>query len=97
MKPKLLLLDEPAAGMNQGEIGELVDLIRWVREQFRVTIWLIEHQMRVVMSICDRIQVVDFGKTIAQGTPDEIRNDRRVIEAYLGEKFAKRLMEARNG
>ena len=86
MKPKLLLLDEPAAGMNQGEIGELVDLIRWVREQFRVTIWLIEHQMRVVMSICDRIQVVDFGKTIAQGTPDEIRNDRRVIEAYLGEE-----------
>lgn len=86
MKPKLLLLDEPAAGMNQGEIGELVDLIRWVREQFRVTIWLIEHQMRVVMSICDRIQVVDFGQTIAQGTPDEIRNNRRVIEAYLGEE-----------
>ena len=86
MKPKLLLLDEPAAGMNQGEIDELVELIRWVRREFRVTVWLIEHQMRVVMSICDRIQVVDFGKTIAQGTPDEIRNDRRVIEAYLGEE-----------
>jgi branched-chain amino acid transport system ATP-binding protein len=86
MKPKLLLLDEPAAGMNQGEIGELVELIRWVRQEFHVTVWLIEHQMRVVMSICDRIQVVDFGKTIAQGTPDEIKNDRRVIEAYLGEE-----------
>ena len=86
MKPKLLLLDEPAAGMNQGDIGALVDLIRWVRQQFGVTIWLIEHQMRVVMSICDRIQVVDFGKTIAEGTPDEIRNNRRVIEAYLGEE-----------
>lgn len=86
MKPKLLLLDEPAAGMNQGEIGELVTLIRWVREQFHVTIWIIEHQMRVIMSICDRIQVLDFGKTIAEGTPEEIRNDRRVIEAYLGEE-----------
>ena len=86
MKPKLLLLDEPAAGMNQGEIGELVALIRWVREQFHVTIWIIEHQMRVIMSICDRIQVLDFGKTIAEGTPEEIRNDRRVIEAYLGEE-----------
>ena len=86
MKPKLLLLDEPAAGMNQSDIGALVDLIRWVRQQFGVTIWLIEHQMRVVMSICDRIQVVDFGKTIAEGTPDEIRNNRRVIEAYLGEE-----------
>lgn len=88
MKPKLLLLDEPAAGMNQGEIGELVDLIRWVREQFRVTVWIIEHQMRVIMTICDRIQVLDFGKTIAEGTPDEIRNNRRVIEAYLGEEVA---------
>lgn len=86
MKPRLLLLDEPAAGMNQGEIGELVELIRWVRDQFRVTVWIIEHQMRVIMSICDRIQVVDFGKTIAEGTPEEIRNDRRVIEAYLGEE-----------
>ena len=86
MKPKLLLLDEPAAGMNQGEIGELVDLIRWVRDQFHVTVWIIEHQMRVIMSICDRIQVVDFGRTIAEGTPEEIRNNRRVIEAYLGEE-----------
>lgn len=86
MKPKLLLLDEPAAGMNQGEIEELVELIRWVRRQFQVTVWIIEHQMRVIMNICDRIQVLDFGKTIAEGTPDEIRNNRRVIEAYLGEE-----------
>lgn len=88
MKPKLLLLDEPAAGMNQGEIGELVELIRWVRGQFKVTVWIIEHQMRVIMSICDRIQVLDFGKTIASGTPLEIRNNHRVIEAYLGEEVA---------
>lgn len=86
MKPKLILLDEPAAGMNQGEIDQLLDLVKWVREQFHVTIWIIEHQMRVIMSLCDRIQVLDFGKTIAEGTPEEIRNNRRVIEAYLGEE-----------
>lgn len=86
MKPKLLLLDEPAAGMNQGEIGQLVELIQWVREHFQVTIWIIEHQMRVIMNVCDWIQVLDFGKTIAKGTPDEIRNNPRVIEAYLGEE-----------
>lgn len=88
MKPKLLLLDEPAAGMNQGDIEQLVELIQWVRKQFGVTIWIIEHQMRVIMSICDRIQVLDFGKTIAEGTPEEIRSNRRVIEAYLGEEAA---------
>lgn len=88
MKPRLLLLDEPAAGMNQGEIDQLIELIQWVREQFQVTIWIIEHQMRVIMNICDRIQVLDFGKTIAEGTPEEIRNNRRVIEAYLGEEAA---------
>ncbi len=86
MKPQLLLLDEPAAGMNQGEINELIDLIRWVREQFRVTIWIIEHQMRIIMGICERIQVLDFGRTIALGTPEEIRNNPRVVEAYLGEE-----------
>lgn len=88
MKPKLLLLDEPAAGMNQGEIVELMALIQWLREQFQVTIWIIEHQMRVIMGVCDRIQVLDFGKTIAAGTPEEIRNHPRVIEAYLGEEVA---------
>jgi branched-chain amino acid transport system ATP-binding protein len=86
MKPKLLLLDEPAAGMNQGEIVELMNLIQWVRQQFQVTVWIIEHQMRVIMGICDRIQVLDFGRTIAEGTPTEIRNHPRVIEAYLGEE-----------
>lgn len=86
MKPRLLLLDEPAAGMNQGEINELLDLIRWVRDQFQVTIWIIEHQMRVIMGICERIQVLDFGKIIAEGTPEEIRNNPHVIEAYLGEE-----------
>ncbi len=86
MKPRLLLLDEPAAGMNQGEINELMDLICWVRDQYQVTIWIIEHQMRVIMGVCERIQVLDFGKIIAEGTPEEIRNNPQVIEAYLGEE-----------
>ncbi|MEX1018391.1 MAG: ABC transporter ATP-binding protein [Litorilinea sp.] len=86
MKPRLLLLDEPAAGMNQSEISGLMELIQWVREQFQVTVWIIEHQMRVIMGICERIQVLDFGRPIAEGTPDEIRHHPRVIEAYLGEE-----------
>ena len=85
-RPKLLLLDEPAAGMNPGEVARLMDLIGWVREAFKVTILLIEHQMQLVMNICERLVVLDFGATIAQGKPEEIRADRRVLAAYLGEE-----------
>lgn len=85
-KPRLLLLDEPAAGMNPREVEGLVELIRWVRDRFQLTVLLIEHQMRLVMSLCEHLQVMDFGETIAAGPPAEVVNDRRVIEAYLGEE-----------
>lgn len=85
-KPRLLLLDEPAAGMNPGEIDTLLKLILWIREEFDLTIWIIEHQMRVIMGICERIKVIDFGETIAEGTPAEIQSNPRVLKAYLGEE-----------
>ena len=83
-KPTLLLLDEPAAGMNPQETDELTAFIRYIRDKFGVTIFMIEHHMNLVMDISDRIYVIDFGKLIAHGTPEEIQNNEVVIKAYLG-------------
>lgn len=83
-KPKLLLLDEPAAGMNPNETRELTELIKWIRKAFDLTIILIEHDMSLVMGICEKIFVFDYGTLIADGTPEEIQKNERVIKAYLG-------------
>ncbi len=86
--PKLLLLDEPAAGMNPSEAEDLIRLVQRVRREFSVTVLIIEHQMRVIMRMCERIRVMDFGETIAEGTPQEIQGNSRVIAAYLGRRAA---------
>jgi branched-chain amino acid transport system ATP-binding protein len=87
--PELLLLDEPAAGMNPNESIALMDLIHFIRDRFKLTILLIEHQMRVVMGVCEKITVMDFGEVIAYGAPQEIQSNPRVVEAYLGRGAAE--------
>ncbi len=85
-RPSLLLLDEPAAGLSSADVRHLIELIRWIHTEFPITIWMIEHQMDVVMNLCSWIKVIDFGVTIAEGTPKQIQSHPDVIKAYLGDE-----------
>ncbi|MFW5499669.1 MULTISPECIES: ABC transporter ATP-binding protein [unclassified Maridesulfovibrio] len=85
IQPKLLLLDEPAAGLNSSDVEGLIKLIKWIHDEFDITILMIEHQMKVVMTLCKWIKCIDFGATIAEGTPEDIQSSETVIKAYLGD------------
>ena len=86
LAPRLLLLDEPAAGLNDAEAAALATQIRWLRDEFELAIVLVEHNMQVVMKVCEEIHGLDHGETIAHGTPETVRHDPKVLAAYLGEE-----------
>jgi branched-chain amino acid transport system ATP-binding protein len=86
IEPKVLFLDEPTAGMNPEELLQMMEIIRQVHRQFNLAIFLIEHRMRLVMDLCDRVQTLVFGEVVAEGTPEEVRNNPLVIDAYLGKE-----------